>query len=59
MFLAYSGDVGTQLRYFDVDIKDDIVSLDSNDDASNHTVDKNITVLNFYQLEIYKTKQTF
>ena len=48
MFLAYSGDVGTQLRYFDVDIKDDIVSLDSNDDASNHTVDKNITVLNFY-----------
>ena len=44
----HSGDVVTQLRFLDVEIKDGKISLDSNTDASNHTVDKNITVLNFY-----------
>ena len=44
----HSGDVGTQLRFLDVDIKGGKISLDSNNDVSNHTVDKNIPVLNFY-----------
>ena len=44
----HSGDGGAQLRLLDGDIKDEKVSLDSYNHASNHTVDKNITVLNFY-----------